>query len=182
MIEFLRNLINIKSISPKDMGCFDLIEAELKQLNFQCERINYSNVENLYASYGKNGKLFCFLGHTDIVPPGPEEEWTYPPFAGEIDGDLMYGRGTADMKGSIAAFIEALKDFLKQSSKNINFRIAILLTSNEEGVSKDGFIDKIIEDMISNGQNIDFCLVGEPTSLTRVGDNIKLGRRGSGQV
>ncbi|MBR52118.1 MAG: succinyl-diaminopimelate desuccinylase [Gammaproteobacteria bacterium] len=179
MIEFLRNLINIKSISPKDMGCFDLIEAELKQLNFQCERINYSNVENLYASYGKNGKLFCFLGHTDIVPPGPEEEWTYPPFAGEIDGDLMYGRGTADMKGSIAAFIEALKDFLKQSSKNINFRIAILLTSNEEGVSKDGFIDKIIEDMISNGQNIDFCLVGEPTSLTRVGDNIKLGRRGS---
>ena len=91
MIEFLRNLINIKSISPKDMGCFDLIEAELKQLNFQCERINYSNVENLYASYGKNGKLFCFLGHTDIVPPGPEEEWTYPPFAGEIDGDLMYG-------------------------------------------------------------------------------------------
>ena len=82
------------------------------------------------------------------------------------------------MKGSIAAFIEALKDFLKQSSKNINFRIAILLTSNEEGVSKDGFIDKIIEDMI-NGQNIDFCLIGEPTSLTRVGDNIKLFRRGS---
>ena len=92
MIEFLRNLINIKSISPKDMGCFDLIEVELKQLNFQCERINYSNVENLYSSYGKNGKLFCFLGHTDIVPPGPEEEWTYPPFTGEIDGDLIFGR------------------------------------------------------------------------------------------
>jgi len=178
MIELLQSLIKIKSISPKDMGCFDLIEKELSKLNFNFERINYQNVENLYATVGSSGKLFCFLGHTDVVPSGPEQKWKYPPFSATIEDGLLYGRGVADMKGSVAAFIEASKDFLS-SSENLNFRLAILLTSNEEGASKDGFIDKIIENMIRKNEIIDYCLVGEPTASKKVADCARIGRRGS---
>ena len=178
MIEFLQNLIQIKSISPKDNGCFDLIEKELESLNFKFERINYQNIENLYATIGSSGKLFCFLGHTDVVPSGPEDKWKYPPFSATIDGDLLYGRGSADMKAPVAAFIESVKEFLNSEEK-LNFRIAILLTSNEEGTSKDGFIDKIIDKMIQDNEIIDFCLVGEPTSSEQVADCVRVGRRGS---
>ena len=143
MIELLQKLIQIKSLSPKDMGCFDIIEKELIDLNFKCERINYLNVENLYATIGDKGKLFCFLGHTDVVPTGPEDKWKYPPFSATIDGDLLYGRGAADMKASVAAFIESSKEFL-DSNDDLNFRLAILLTSNEEGTANDGFIDNVI--------------------------------------
>ena len=178
MIELLQKIIRIKSLSPKDMGCFDIIEKELINLNFKCERINYLNVENLYATIGDKGKLFCFLGHTDVVPTGPEDKWKYPPFSATIDGDLLYGRGTADMKASIAAFIESSKEFL-DSNDDLNFRLAILLTSNEEGTANDGFIDKIIEKMIADNEIIDFCLVGEPTSTEKVADCARIGRRGS---
>ncbi len=178
MIELLKNLIQIKSISPKDMGCFDLIEKELEDLNFNIERINYQNVENLYATIGTSGKLFCFLGHTDVVPTGPEDKWKYPPFSATIEGDLLYGRGTADMKAPVAAFVESAKEFLN-STEELNFRLAILLTSNEEGTSKDGFIDKIIDKMIQDNEIIDFCLVGEPTSSEKVADCVRVGRRGS---
>ncbi len=178
MIELLQNLLRIKSISPNDMGCFDLIEKELFKLGFNCKRINYLNVENLYATSGTSGKLFCFLGHTDVVPTGPEEKWKYPPFSATIDGDILYGRGAADMKGSVAAFIESTKEFIN-STKEPNFNLGILITSNEEGTSKDGFIDKIIEDMIKNDEIIDFCLVGEPTSSEKVADCVRVGRRGS---
>ena len=178
MIELLQNLLKIKSISPRDMGCFDLIEKELKELGFNCKRINYLNVENLYATIGDSEKLFCFLGHTDVVPTGPEEKWKYPPFSATIDGDTLYGRGTADMKASVAAFIESAKEFINSSEK-LKFKLGILLTSNEEGTSKDGFIDKIVEDMIGNDEIIDFCLVGEPTSSEKVADCARIGRRGS---
>ena len=178
MIEFLQNLIQIKSISPKDNGCFDLIEKELQSLNFKLERINYQNIENLYATIGTSGKLFCFLGHTDVVPSGPEDKWKHPPFSATIDGDLLYGRGTADMKAPVAAFIESVKEFLNSEEK-LNFRLAILLTSNEEGTSKDGFIDKMIDKMIQDNEIIDFCLVGEPTSSEKVADCVRVGRRGS---
>ena len=178
MIELLQNLVQIKSISPKDMGCFDLIEKELEDLNFNIERINYQNVENLYATIGTSGKLFCFLGHTDVVPTGPENKWKYPPFSATIEGDLLYGRGTADMKAPVSAFIESAKEFLNSTEK-LNFRLAILLTSNEEGTSKDGFIDKIIDKMIQDNEIIDFCLVGEPTSSEKVADCVRVGRRGS---
>ena len=178
MIELLQNLIQIKSISPKDMGCFDLIEKELKKSNFNCERINYQNIENLYATIGTSGKLFCFLGHTDVVPSGPEDKWKYPPFSATIEGDTLYGRGTADMKASVSAFIESANEFISEIDK-LNFRLAILLTSNEEGTSKDGFIDKIIDKMIRDNEIIDFCLVGEPTSSEKVADCARIGRRGS---
>ena len=129
MIKFLQDLIQIESLSPRDEGCFDIIEDRLNKLNFNCERINYLNVENLYATFGNKGKLFCFLGHTDVVPTGPVEKWTYPPFSAHIEGDLLYGRGTADMKGSIAAVLESLDEFFA-TSPHLIFRIAILLTSN----------------------------------------------------
>ena len=178
MNKFLQELIKIPSISPKDLGCFDLIEDRLQKHNFDCKRIDYLNVENLYATYGDKGKLFCFLGHTDVVPTGPVEEWTHPPFSAHIEGNMMYGRGTADMKGSIAAFLDSLDEFFKEKIE-LNYRIAILLTSNEEGKKSDGFIDKIVEDMIANNDEIDFCLVGEPTSYKTLGDSIRIGRRGS---
>ena len=178
MIDLLQNLLKIKSISPNDMGCFDVIENELKGVGFNCERINYLNVENLYATVGDSGKLLCFLGHTDVVPTGPEEKWKYPPFSATIDGDILYGRGAADMKASVAAFIESAKEFINESSE-INFRLGILLTSNEEGTAKDGFIDQIIEKMIEGNEIIDFCLVGEPTSSKKVADCARIGRRGS---
>ena len=178
MIEFLQKLIKIQSLSPRDEGCFDLIEERLNKLEFNCERINYANVENLYATYGDKGKLFCFLGHTDVVPTGPEEQWTHPPFSAHIDEDLLYGRGTADMKASIAAFLESLEEFFA-TSPELNYRIAILLTSNEEGDAIDGFIDKIVDDMIEKDEKIDLCLVGEPTSYEKIGDSVRIGRRGS---
>ena len=178
MIELLQNLLKIKSISPNDMGCFNVIENELKEIGFNCERINYLNVENLYATTGDSGKLLCFLGHTDVVPTGPEEKWKYPPFSATIDGDILYGRGAADMKASVTAFIESAKEFINESSE-INFRLGILLTSNEEGTAKDGFIDQIIEKMIEGNEIIDFCLVGEPTSSKKVADCARIGRRGS---
>ena len=178
MIEFLQKLIKIQSLSPRDEGCFDLIEERLNKLEFNCERINYANVENLYATYGDKGKLFCFLGHTDVVPTGPEEQWTHPPFSAHIDEDLLYGRGTADMKASIAAFLESLEEFFA-TSPELNYRIAVLLTSNEEGDAIDGFIDKIVDNMIEKDEKIDLCLVGEPTSYEKIGDSVRIGRRGS---
>jgi succinyl-diaminopimelate desuccinylase len=172
------NLIKIESISPKDKGCFNIIEPILDELGFVSERIDYKNVENLYSVYGNDGPTFCFLGHTDVVPTGPENLWTHPPFSAKKVDDKIYGRGAADMKGNICAFLKALSEFVN-SEENLNFKIAILLTSNEEGESDDGFIDILLDKLIQRGEKIDYCLVGEPSSSEIVGDTIRIGRRGS---
>ena len=172
------NLIKIESISPKDKGCFNIIEPILNELGFVSERIDYKNVENLYSVYGNDGPTFCFLGHTDVVPTGPENLWTHPPFSAKKVDDKIYGRGAADMKGNICAFLKALSEFIN-SEENLNFKIAILLTSNEEGESDDGFIDILLDKLIQRGEKIDYCLVGEPSTSEIVGDTIRIGRRGS---
>ena len=114
-----KQLIQIESISPNDAGCFDILESALEGMNFSCERISYKNVENLYAVIGSQGPTLCFLGHTDVVPTGPIDQWTYPPFSGETHDDHIYGRGAADMKGNICAFLEALGAFLNTEKRII---------------------------------------------------------------
>ena len=177
-LELAQSLIKIKSISPEDGGCFDLIEAELIPLGFQIEKIPELNCETLLAKYGDSGKVFCYLGHTDVVPSGPEEEWTSPPFeANIVDGELI-GRGAADMKGSVAVFIESVKKFLADHP-NPNFQIWVMLTSNEEGEPADGKINTLMDTLTDQNQFIDYCLVGEASSSDKVGDVLRVGRRGS---
>ncbi len=177
-LELAQSLIKIKSISPKDGGCFELIEAELTPLGFQIERIPELNCETLLAKYGDSGKVFCYLGHTDVVPSGPEEEWTSHPFeANVIDGELI-GRGAADMKGSVAAFVQSVKNFLSDNPTP-NFQIWIMLTSNEEGEPADGKINTLMDSLTKQNQFIDYCLVGEASSSDNVGDVLRVGRRGS---
>ena len=177
-LELAQSLIKIKSISPEDGGCFDLIEAELIPLGFQIEKIPELNCETLLAKHGDSGKVFCYLGHTDVVPSGPEEEWTSHPFeANIVDGELI-GRGAADMKSSVAVFIESIKKFLADNP-NPNFQIWVMLTSNEEGEPADGKINTLIDSLTDQNQFIDYCLVGEASSSDSVGDVLRVGRRGS---
>ena len=177
-LELAQSLIKIKSISPEDGGCFDLIEAELIPLGFQIEKIPELNCETLLAKYGDSGKVFCYLGHTDVVPSGPEDEWTSPPFeANIVEGELI-GRGAADMKGSVAVFIESVKKFLAHHP-NPNFQIWVMLTSNEEGEPADGKINTLMDTLTDQNQFIDYCLVGEASSSDKVGDVLRVGRRGS---
>ena len=178
-LDLLKKLIKIESISPNDNGCFDVIKQQFDGLNFSFEETNYKNISNLVITNGNSkNKTFCFLGHTDVVPPGPEGEWTVPPFSGEIINNKIYGRGAADMKGGVACFISALKEFLSEY-KDPSFNIMVLLNSNEEGKLENGKVDRVINEMIDKDKFIDFCLIGEPSSSKKVGDVIRIGRRGS---
>ena len=178
-LELLKKLIKIESISPNDNGCFDVIKQQFDGLDFSFEETNYKNISNLIITNGDSkNKTFCFLGHTDVVPPGPESEWSVPPFSGEIIDNKIYGRGAADMKGGIACFISALKEFLFEN-KDPSFNIMVLLNSNEEGKLENGKVDRVINEMIDKDKFIDFCLIGEPSSSKKVGDVIRIGRRGS---
>ena len=178
-LELLKKLIKIESISPNDNGCFDVIKQQFDGLDFSFEETNYKNISNLIITNGDSkDKTFCFLGHTDVVPPGPESEWSVPPFSGEIIDNKIYGRGAADMKGGVACFISALKEFLSEN-KDPSFNIMVLLNSNEEGKLENGKVDKVINEMIDKDKFIDFCLIGEPSSSKKVGDVIRIGRRGS---
>ena len=178
-LELLKKLIKIESISPNDNGCFDVIKQQFDGLDFSFEETNYKNISNLIITNGDSkNKTFCFLGHTDVVPPGPENEWSVPPFSGEIIDNKIYGRGAADMKGGVACFISALKEFLSEN-KDPSFNIMVLLNSNEEGKLENGKVDRVINEMIDKDKFIDFCLIGEPSSSKKVGDVIRIGRRGS---
>ena len=178
-LELLKKLIKIESISPNDNGCFDVIKQQFDGLDFSFEETNYKNISNLIITNGDSkNKTFCFLGHTDVVPPGPESEWSVPPFSGEIIDNKIYGRGAADMKGGVACFISALKEFLSEN-KDPSFNIMVVLNSNEEGKLENGKVDRVINEMIDKDKFIDFCLIGEPSSSKKVGDVIRIGRRGS---
>ena len=177
-LNLAQSLIRIKSISPNDAGCFEVIEPELVSLGFKVEKIKELNSETLLAKFGNKGKIFCYLGHTDVVPSGPIEEWSSHPFEANVVNDELIGRGAADMKASVAAFIEALKNFLATCPEP-NFQIWMMLASNEEGEPQDGKINTLIESLAANNEIIDYCLVGEASSTSTVGDILRVGRRGS---
>jgi succinyl-diaminopimelate desuccinylase len=172
-----RQLIERRSVTPDDAGCLDLIGRRLAPLGFTLERIDSGGVSNLWARRGSAAPLLCFAGHTDVVPPGPPERWASDPFqASERDGQL-YGRGAADMKSSLAAFVVACERFLHMHPQHQG-SLALLLTSDEEGDAIHGTV-KVVEALKSRKQSIDYCVVGEPTSAAKFGDTMKNGRRGS---
>ena len=171
------DLLRRPSVTPEDAGCQQLMIARLEALGFQVERLRFGNVDNFWARLGDQEPLFAFAGHTDVVPPGPLAQWQSPPFAPEIRDGFLYGRGAADMKGSLAAMITACERFLA-THPHPNGSIAFLITSDEEGVAVDGTV-KVIERLEARGEKIRWCLVGEPSCLAQLGDTIKNGRRGS---
>jgi succinyl-diaminopimelate desuccinylase len=176
-LELACALIQRPSVTPDDQGCQQLLATRLEPLGFHIEHLRFGDVDNLWARHGSSGPLFVFAGHTDVVPPGPLEEWTSDPFRPEIRGAALYGRGAADMKGSIAAMVTACERFLAVHNGHAG-SIAFLITSDEEGPAVDGTV-KVIEQLAGRGEHIDWCLVGEPTSQHQLGDMIKIGRRGS---
>ena len=176
-IELAKELISRASVTPLDEGCQDLIAQRLKKIGFNIEHMPFKEVKNLWATYGKEGPLFIFLGHTDVVPTGPIDDWKNDPFLPLEENGFLFGRGAADMKGSVAAFVTAVEDFISEN-KEFNGRIGLMLTSDEEGPSVNG-VKKVIKELQSRQESIDWCLVGEPTANNQVGDVIKIGRRGS---
>jgi succinyl-diaminopimelate desuccinylase len=178
-LELLKQLVERPSITPADAGCQDLIASRLAPLGFSVEKLQFGGVSNIWIRKGKEKPLFVFLGHTDVVPPGPEDMWISPPFTPTVRDGYLYGRGVADMKGGIAAFTTACERFLSGSSNRHQLgSIALLLTSDEEGIAVDGTV-RVIEELKRRGEQIDYCLVGEPSSTERLGDVLKNGRRGS---
>lgn len=176
-IKLTQELIQQPSVTPDDKGCQDMIKGLLKPLGFHCETMQFDEVTNLWARKGRKAPVLCFAGHTDVVPTGPEYQWQYPPFEARIEEGHIHGRGTADMKGSLAAFLIATERFVKKFPDHVG-SIAYLITSDEEGPAKNGTV-KVIETLESRKEKIDWCLVGEPSSTKRLGDVIKNGRRGS---
>jgi succinyl-diaminopimelate desuccinylase len=170
-------LINQPSVTPEDLNCQPMMIDMLEPLGFECETMQFEDVRNLWARKGQEGPLVCFAGHTDVVPTGPVEEWTHPPFAAKVVDGMLHGRGAADMKGSIAAFMVATERFVK-NHPNHKGSIAYLITSDEEGPSINGTV-KVIEALEARNEKIQMCIVGEPSSTTLCGDTIKNGRRGS---
>jgi len=176
-LELARELVRRPSVTPEDAGCQALIAERLAPLGFRIEPLPFGEVTNLWARRGDTGPLLCLAGHTDVVPPGPLEDWTSPPFEPTIRDGRLYGRGAADMKGSLAAMVTAVEDFLARNPGREG-SIAFLLTSDEEGPSVDGTV-RVVERLLARGEAIHYALVGEPSSRERLGDTIKNGRRGS---
>ncbi|MGJ8687279.1 MAG: succinyl-diaminopimelate desuccinylase [Spongiibacteraceae bacterium] len=176
-VELALELIKRPSVTPLDSGCQQLMMDRLKAIGFHCTPLAFGDVENFWAVRGDSGPLLAFAGHTDVVPTGPEEKWRVPPFEPRIENDMIYGRGAADMKGSLAAMITACESFVATNPEHQG-RIAFLITSDEEGPAVNGTV-KVIEWLAEQGEQIDWCIVGEPSSTERVGDVIKNGRRGS---
>ena len=182
-IELTRALIRCASVTPTDGGALGLTGAALERLGFTIYHMTFSedgtpDVSNLYARLGNCGPNFCFAGHTDVVPVGDAEAWNLEPFAAEIRDDILYGRGAADMKGAVAAFIAAVDRFLGKRNGQFEGSISLLITGDEEGPAINGTV-KVLDWLANRGENLDHCLVGEPTNPDNLGDMIKIGRRGS---
>lgn len=177
VLDLARQLVARPSITPDDAGCLELIAARLEPLGFRCQRIDCNGVANLWARRGDAAPLLCLAGHTDVVPPGPASAWTSDPFLPEIREGRLYGRGAADMKSSLAAFVVAAERFITQNPGHKG-SLALLLTADEEGDALDGTL-RVVETLRARKEIIDYCIVGEPTAVSRLGDTIKNGRRGS---
>ncbi|MFO1395277.1 MAG: succinyl-diaminopimelate desuccinylase [Steroidobacteraceae bacterium] len=171
------DLLRRPSVSPEDVGCLDVIGARLAAAGFRNERLDFGPVANLWSVRGDEGPLLCFAGHTDVVPTGPREDWATDPFEPVVRDGVLYGRGAADMKSGLAAMVTATERYVARNPDHAG-RIAYLLTSDEEGPSVDG-TRRVVEVLRERGQTIDWCVVGEPASGERLGDTIKIGRRGS---
>ncbi|WP_296055957.1 succinyl-diaminopimelate desuccinylase [uncultured Amphritea sp.] len=176
-IELAKQLISRRSVTPEDDGCQALMIERLEALGFHIERLQFEEVTNFWARRGSKGPLFCFAGHTDVVPTGPETNWDYPPFEPVMEDGFLCGRGAADMKGSLAAFITALERFIEHHPDH-DGSIALLITSDEEGPFING-TTRVIDHLEARNEKITWCIVGEPSSTAKVGDVIKNGRRGS---
>jgi succinyl-diaminopimelate desuccinylase len=177
VLSLLFELIKRRSVTPDDAGCQDLIAARLGELGFDCETMVFGDVTNLWAKRGTGAPLFCFAGHTDVVPPGEPGEWHSDPFEPDVRDNHVYGRGSADMKSGLAAMVVAVERFLEEHPDPAG-SIAFLITSDEEGRARDGTL-KVIEALQARGENIDWCVIGEPSSHAELGDVVRIGRRGS---
>ena len=181
-VSLAKDLVKCQSVTPKDDGAINIVAKNLKKLGFKCQIMEFqekgtAKIKNLYARIGKSSPNFCFAGHTDVVPVGDLKSWTVNPFGGVIKNQKLIGRGVSDMKGSIACFVSAVSEFLKKNKK-LKGSISFLITGDEETVAING-TQKVIKKLIQKKEKIDFCIVGEPTNENKLGDMIKIGRRGS---
>src|SRR5512145_700527 len=176
-LERTQQLIRRRSLTPEDDGCQALVAGRLAPLGFQAETIASNGVTNLWLRRGQVSPVLVFAGHTDVVPTGPLDQWRSDPFTPTVRDGLLYGRGASDMKSSVAAFVVAAEEFVRANPRHPG-SIALLLTSDEEGPATDGTV-KVVDALRARGEAIDYCIVGEPTSVDALGDTIKNGRRGS---
>ena len=176
-LKLAKKLIRRPSVTPKDAGAINILAKNLRSLGFKCQLINFKNIKNLYAKLGKSKPNFCYAGHTDVVPPGNMKDWSVNPFKPTVKNNKLIGRGANDMKASIACFIAAVSKF-KIKNKKFNGSISLLITGDEEGVAING-TKKVVKYLKRKKEKINFCLVGEPTNPNRLGEMIKIGRRGS---
>ena len=177
VVALTRDLVARRSVTPEDAGCQDVVAARLAAAGFAIEHLPFGAVKNLWAAHGSDGPVLVFLGHTDVVPSGPVEQWTSDPFVPTERDGKMYGRGTADMKGSVAAFVVALEQFVAAHPDHPG-TVAVLLTSDEEGDAIDG-VRRVAEQFRATGRRIDYCVTGEPSSKEKLGDLLRVGRRGT---
>ncbi|MFN3237475.1 MAG: succinyl-diaminopimelate desuccinylase [Pseudomonadales bacterium] len=178
ILELTCELINRQSVSPIDAGCQTVMANYLKELGFTIEHLPFEDVNNLWATHGSGAPYFVFAGHTDVVPAGPESEWHTPPYTATVNGDQLFGRGAADMKGSLAAMLVATKHYFANGGADHKGTIAFLITSDEEADAFYG-TKKVMETLADRGIKLDWCLIGEPSSSNSVGDVVRTGRRGS---
>ena len=177
VVALASELIRRRSVTPDDQGCQELISTRLNGAGFACEHLRYGEVDNLWATHGAGQPVLVLLGHTDVVPPGPAENWASDPFEPDIREGVLYGRGAADMKGSVAAFVVALEQFARAYPDHRG-TVALLVTSDEEGDAIDG-VRRVADTFRARGQAIDWCITGEPSSTHRLGDLLRVGRRGT---